>query len=90
MIANIVIGFLVIALVVLIKVVLDKDELAQNSSRQLNEIRANYQKIEYKLTSAEQKINELNTANKNLQDELATLMENPLVNADKINKRIKK
>lgn len=85
-----IISILVICLGFTIKSIKDKQTMVADSSRQFNELRASYQKIEYALTTAEKKIHELNATNKNLQDELKLLMDNPMVNSTKINNRIKK
>jgi hypothetical protein len=85
-----IIGVLTLGVLVLIKTSLDKDKMSKDSSRQLNELRATYQKMEYQLTTYEKRINDLNAANKTLQDELDTLLANPLVNSDKVNNRTKK
>lgn len=69
---------------------MDKNNEAANSSRQLNELRATYQKMEYTISTLEKKVVDLTSQNATLQEELETLMANPMVNADKINKRIKK
>jgi hypothetical protein len=85
-----IIGVLTLGVLVLIKTSLDKDKMSKDSSRQLNELRATYQKMEYQLTTYEKRINDLNATNKTLQDELDTLLANPLVNSDKVNNRTKK
>ncbi len=83
-------AILAIGLIVLFLAYREKAKNAEDINRQFNELRATYQKMEYKISTQEQEINKLNTTNKSLQDELTTLMDNPMVNKDKINKRIGK
>lgn len=82
--------FLIIAIMIVVKFSIDKSTEAANASRQLNELRANYQKMEYTISTLEKKVVDLTSQNSSLQNELETLMANPMVNSDKINKRIKK
>jgi hypothetical protein len=84
------IAILVTSVISAIKIIKDNQTTIQDSSRQLAELRASYQKMEYSVTTAQAKINDLNATNKNLQDELDILLDNPMVNSEKVNKRIKK
>jgi hypothetical protein len=86
----IIIGILITSLIFTIKMINDKQKSVDDSSRQFAELRASYQKMEYSVTTAQAKINDLNSMNAKLQDELKLLMDNPMVNSSKVNKRIGK
>lgn len=83
------IGILLIGIVFLIKANKDKTNATLDISRQFNELRGQYQNIEYKLQMSEKTIRDLNAKNKLISDELETLLDNPMVNATKIRNRIK-
>ena len=84
-----IIGILVVGLLIAIKIIFDKDKLSTDTTRQFNELRSVYQKMEYSLSVSEKRINDLNEANRTLHEEIEVLMSNPLVNSDKLAKRIK-
>lgn len=86
----IIISILLISLIFTIKIIKDKQASIVDASRQFAELRASYQKMEYSVTTAQAKINDLNAMNAKLQDELNLLMDNPMVNSSKVNKRLGK
>jgi len=87
----IVTGVCLFVAIFLAKYSADKSKDAADSSRQMNELRATYQKMEYTISTLEKKNAESLVQIKTLQDELADVIsKSPMADSNRINNRLKK
>lgn len=89
-ILSIVCGILLVVILFMIKMLRDSSTKSLDISRQFNELRGQYQKIEYSLSMTEKKLLDANIQVKNLQDEIKIMVaRDPLSNASNVKKRTK-